>query len=82
MSVIDRVLIASAPAKPAKPAEHPQHRAGLDRRLETSMSEPTTFTDVLARWEAERPDGPAISFGAMTLSWSELADRVRRNAAA
>jgi acyl-CoA synthetase (AMP-forming)/AMP-acid ligase II len=73
---------SSIASTPAKPAEHPHHLAGLDRHLETTMSEPGTFIDVLARWEAERPDGPAISFGAMTLTWSELANRVRRNAAA
>ena len=46
------------------------------------MTPPTHFNDILARWEAERPDAIAISFAGVDRSWAELAERVRRNAAA
>jgi acyl-CoA synthetase (AMP-forming)/AMP-acid ligase II len=40
------------------------------------------YTSALARWESERPDAPAVTFGGETRSWAELAQRVRRAAAA
>jgi acyl-CoA synthetase (AMP-forming)/AMP-acid ligase II len=40
------------------------------------------YTTTLARWESERPDTPAISFASTTRTWAELAQRVRRAAAA
>ena len=46
------------------------------------MSEPTDFTAILARWEAEQPDAIALSFGTTNRTWAELALRVRRAAAA
>jgi acyl-CoA synthetase (AMP-forming)/AMP-acid ligase II len=42
----------------------------------------TDFTSTLARWEAERPDAVALRFGDTVRTWSELARRVRQNAAA
>lgn len=42
----------------------------------------TDFTAILARWEAERPDEIALSFGGVDRTWTELARRVRQNAAA
>src|SRR3954468_14826242 len=45
-------------------------------------SQLTDFTSTLARWEAERPDSVAIRFGGTARTWSELARRVRQNAAA
>ena len=46
------------------------------------MSMPTDFNAVLDHWEAQRPDAVALSFGPSHWSWTELARRVRRNAAA
>ena len=46
------------------------------------MSVPTDFTAILAHWEAVRPDAAAITFAGVSRTWSELARRVRRNAAA
>ena len=46
------------------------------------MSEPTDFTAILARWEAQQPDAVAVTFGASNWTWGQLAGRVRRNAAA
>ena len=46
------------------------------------MSELTDFTAILARWEAQRPDALALTFGGSSWTWAELARRVRRNAAA
>jgi acyl-CoA synthetase (AMP-forming)/AMP-acid ligase II len=46
------------------------------------MSEPANFTEILAHWEARQPDAIAISFGASNWTWAEVAQRVRRNAAA
>jgi acyl-CoA synthetase (AMP-forming)/AMP-acid ligase II len=46
------------------------------------MSEPADFTTVLAHWEARRPDAVAITFAGSSWTWAELAQRVRRNAAA
>ena len=47
------------------------------------MTSPLTdFTSILARWEAERPDDIALSYGGVDRTWTELARRVRRNAAA
>ena len=45
-------------------------------------SQPAGFSAVLARWAAERPDTPAMTFAGTTRTWSELALRVGRNAAA
>ena len=46
------------------------------------MTVPADFTAILARWEAERPDAVAITFGGTHRTWAELAHRVRRAAAA
>jgi acyl-CoA synthetase (AMP-forming)/AMP-acid ligase II len=46
------------------------------------MTVPANFTAILARWEAERPDAVAITFGGTNRNWAELAHRVRRAAAA
>jgi len=40
------------------------------------------YTTTLARWESERPQAPAITFEGTTRTWAELAQRVRRVAAA
>jgi acyl-CoA synthetase (AMP-forming)/AMP-acid ligase II len=40
------------------------------------------FTAILARWEHERPDDPALTYAGTTRTWAELARRVRQNAAA
>ncbi|GAA1241348.1 long-chain fatty acid--CoA ligase [Pseudonocardia aurantiaca] len=40
------------------------------------------FTAILTRWEHEHPDAPALTYAGTTRSWSELARRVRQNAAA
>jgi acyl-CoA synthetase (AMP-forming)/AMP-acid ligase II len=45
-------------------------------------SQLTDFTSALARWEAEQPDSVALRFGKTVRTWSELARRVRQNAAA
>ncbi|GAA3096226.1 long-chain fatty acid--CoA ligase [Pseudonocardia yunnanensis] len=46
-------------------------------------SQLTDVTSTLARWETERPDAVAIRFGTSVVrTWSELARRVRQNAAA
>jgi acyl-CoA synthetase (AMP-forming)/AMP-acid ligase II len=42
----------------------------------------TDFTAIVARWEAERPDALALSFGGTHRTWAELARRVRQNAGA
>ncbi len=42
----------------------------------------TDYTAILARWESERPDAPAITFAGTTRTWAETAQRVRRVAAA
>ncbi|HZG90282.1 MAG TPA: long-chain-fatty-acid--CoA ligase [Pseudonocardia sp.] len=42
----------------------------------------TDYTTILARWESERPDAPAVTFEGTTRSWAEVAQRVRRVAAA
>lgn len=36
------------------------------------------FSDMLARWARERPDGLAVSFGETRRTWSQLVERVRR----
>lgn len=46
------------------------------------MSDAQTFTAILAQREASQPDATAIHFGTTHRSWRELAERVRRNAAA
>ena len=46
------------------------------------MSEPTDFTEILARWECQRPSAIAVTFGGLSRTWADLAQRVRRNAAA
>lgn len=48
----------------------------------TVPSVPTDFTAMLANWESRQPDAVAVSFGGSSLTWAELARRVRRNAAA
>lgn len=48
----------------------------------SDLRAPTDFTGVLSRWEAERPDAVAVSYGERHWSWSAFAERVRRNAAA
>jgi acyl-CoA synthetase (AMP-forming)/AMP-acid ligase II len=40
------------------------------------------YTAILARWESEIPDAPAMTFEGTTRTWAELAVRVRRVAAA
>jgi acyl-CoA synthetase (AMP-forming)/AMP-acid ligase II len=42
----------------------------------------TDFTSIVARWESERPDDVAVTYGGTSRTWSELARRVRQNAAA
>lgn len=44
--------------------------------------QPSTYSDVLARWEAERPDDPALTYAGTTRTWAQLAERVRRVAGA
>jgi acyl-CoA synthetase (AMP-forming)/AMP-acid ligase II len=46
------------------------------------MSDHDTFTAILARWEAQQPDAVAVTFGGVNRTWAELAQRVRRAAAA
>ena len=46
------------------------------------MSEPTNFIEVLAHWESERPEAIAVTFDGVNRTWAQLAQRVRRNAAA
>ena len=46
------------------------------------MSSPANFTAILAHWAAQQPDAVAITFGARHFTWTELANRVRRAAAA
>jgi len=46
------------------------------------MTEPTDFTAILAHWEATQPEVVAISYGGTDRAWSQLARRVRCNAAA
>ncbi len=42
----------------------------------------TDFTAILASWEVRQPHAVALTFGGSSLTWAELARRVRRNAAA
>jgi acyl-CoA synthetase (AMP-forming)/AMP-acid ligase II len=46
------------------------------------MSESTDFAAILAQWEARQPDAIALTFAGKNWTWAELANRVRRNAAA
>ena len=46
------------------------------------MSSPDNFTAILAHWEKQRPDAIALTFGDSHRTWAELAQRVRRAAAA
>ena len=46
------------------------------------MSDPADFTAILAHWEATQPDAVAITFAGLNRTWAELAERVRRAAAA
>ena len=46
------------------------------------MSDRDDFTAILAHWESTRPDAVAISFAGRHWTWAELAERVRRAAAA
>jgi acyl-CoA synthetase (AMP-forming)/AMP-acid ligase II len=48
----------------------------------SEMSDITNFASLLARWEARQPDVIAMSFAGTNRTWAELANRVRRNAAA
>ena len=45
-------------------------------------SQLTDFSAVVAHWASERPDAPALTYDGTTRSWSELLERVQRNAAA
>jgi acyl-CoA synthetase (AMP-forming)/AMP-acid ligase II len=45
-------------------------------------SQLTDYSAIVARWAAERPDAPAISYGSTTRTWAQLALRVQRTAAA
>jgi acyl-CoA synthetase (AMP-forming)/AMP-acid ligase II len=40
------------------------------------------FAQILAHWEAQKPDKTALTFGTSNWTWAELARRVRRNVAA
>src|SRR5206468_7841171 len=53
------------------------HRTGGAR-----MSEFTHVASILAHWEARQPDAIALRFAGTDRTWAELAQRVRRNAAA
>ncbi|MGD9532097.1 MAG: AMP-binding protein, partial [Pseudonocardia sp.] len=44
--------------------------------------QPATYSDVLAGWEARRPDDVALSYAGTETTWARLADRVRRLAGA
>jgi acyl-CoA synthetase (AMP-forming)/AMP-acid ligase II len=46
------------------------------------MTTPTTYSSILAQWEAERPCAVAVRFAGVTRTWAELGERVRRLAAA
>ena len=46
------------------------------------MSEFTHVAEILAHWEARQPDAIALRFAGTDRTWAELAQRVRRNAAA
>ena len=46
------------------------------------MSEFTHVAEILPHWEARQPDALAISFAGTNRTWAQLAQRVRRNAAA
>ena len=46
------------------------------------MSDSADFTAILARWEKQQPDAIAITFAGQDRTWAELAERVRRAAAA
>ncbi len=45
-------------------------------------SQLTDYSAIVAHWAAERPDAPAVSYAGTTLTWEQLARRVRQNAAA
>jgi acyl-CoA synthetase (AMP-forming)/AMP-acid ligase II len=46
------------------------------------MSDFTHVAEIVAHWEARQPGAIAMSFGGIHRSWADLAQRVRRNAAA
>ena len=46
------------------------------------MSEFSHLSSVLAHWEARQPDAVALRYAGTNRTWAELAQRVRRNAAA
>ena len=46
------------------------------------MSEFTHVAEVLTHWEARRPDALALRYAGTDRTWAQLAQRVRRNAAA
>ncbi|GEL18283.1 long-chain-fatty-acid--CoA ligase [Pseudonocardia asaccharolytica] len=45
------------------------------------MTVPVKVSDLLSRWERERPDTEALRFGGSSWTWRQLAERVRRAAA-
>jgi acyl-CoA synthetase (AMP-forming)/AMP-acid ligase II len=53
----------------------------MTARLADSADQ-TDYTAILSRWESEMPDSPAMTFEGTTRTWAELAQRVRRAAAA
>jgi acyl-CoA synthetase (AMP-forming)/AMP-acid ligase II len=46
------------------------------------MTAPADFNATLAHWETQQPNAVAMGFGTSTWTWAQLAERVRRNAAA
>ncbi|MFC5995089.1 long-chain-fatty-acid--CoA ligase [Pseudonocardia hispaniensis] len=46
------------------------------------MPVPSTVSDLISRWERERPDVEALRFEGSSWTWQQLAQRVRRAAAA
>jgi acyl-CoA synthetase (AMP-forming)/AMP-acid ligase II len=42
----------------------------------------TDYSTVVTHWATERPDAPAVTYDGTTRTWSQLAHRVRQNAAA
>ena len=46
------------------------------------MTQLTDFNAILGHWEAQQPQATAISFGGIQRNWADLAQRVRRVAAA
>jgi acyl-CoA synthetase (AMP-forming)/AMP-acid ligase II len=46
------------------------------------MTEPDDYTQIVARWAAERPDAVALSYSGTRRTWAELARRIGQIAAA